>query len=660
MVDAYGGALNVKNNKTSIALGAGLAVILVLLWYTFGEGPEQRALEGGGGSAAVHPADSSAAQLAGAGDQDAAGPLRTDPARRTPIGASSDGGVSPAVVERLHGTLVVFGGGQFIGSPTKHTGEDGLLMLEALDGDTPVEVPVTNGVWSLEVEPDVGYRVIGATLGARPTRVDDSPVLRASDAPIALTARWVTDIVLHVVDAELGIELDGVDVLVQESWQARWVHPTAASLENALITGAASPVLLEVSSGRFRVRVRARGYSWADIELDLDQGAERTVELSRAASLVVITDVDGIELPVQVRIYPGGWDNPDPAYVGLDLVPGQPTLFEGLEPGERQVRVEFGYWRDPPTILAQREVTLVPGERTTITLATDADLLVPPKAALAGTLELPAGAADLGVRLQIRPTRGPGWRASDKQHIPLARMQALGDGKTYRWDAGEVSSGRVNLIVHPLQLSVLIDLPPIGDRAVHLAVAELAHVLVSVVDKSSAELLPKDVHISWSKFNPVPRHLLPANSGSLVERNIDPEYLRSDGPGRASFRAPIGRTLVMVGLAGYGRESRWVELVPGRNEVDFALARRSTLLVGFLDGDELVPVPAGLIVRAVDGDAQWELSGPVAGRLLGYVAEPGQYVVRASPEAEYVFEPREVRIRAGERTEVDIAVRPNR
>jgi len=71
-------------------------------------------------------------------------------------------------------------------------------------------------------------------------------------------------------------------------------------------------------------------------------------------------------------------------------------------------------------------------------------------------------------------------------------------------------------------------------------------------------------------------------------------------------------------------------------------------------------VPAGLIVRAVDGDAEWELSGPVAGRLLGFVEEPGQYVLRASPEAEYVFEPRVVRIRKGERTELDIAVRPNR
>ncbi len=642
-----------------VAVGVGLAVILAVLWYAFGEGLEKRALKGGEASAAVQPADSSAAQLSGDDDRETAGPLRIDPVRRTPGGAPSTDGVAPAVVGRLHGTLIVFGGGQSIGFPTKHTAEDGILKLEALEGDTPgeVEVSVTGGVWSLEVEPDVRYRVVGATLGARLTRVDDAPVLRASDAPIALTARWVTDIVLHVVDAELGTELDGVDVLVQESWEARWVHPTAASLENALITGAASPVLLEASSGRLRVRVRARGYSWADIELDLDQGAERTVKLSRAASLVVITDVDGIDLPVQVRIYPGGWDNSDPAYVGLDVVPGQPTLFEGLEPGERQVRVEFGYWRDPPTILAQREVTLVPGERTTITLATDADLLVPPKAALAGTLELPAGAADLGVRLQIRPTRGPGWRASDKQHIPLARMQALGDGKTYRWDAGEVSSGRVNLIVHPLQLSVLIDLPPIGDRAVHLAVGELAHVFVSVVDKSSAELLSKDVHISWSKFQPVPRHLLLASPGSPAERNIDPEYLRSEGPGRASFHAPIGRTLVMVGLAGYEQAGRWVELVPGRNEVDFALGARSTLLVGFVYGDDLVPVPAGLIVRAVDGDAEWELSGPVAGRLLGFVEEPGQYVLRASPEAEYVFEPRVVRIRKGERTELDIAVR---
>jgi hypothetical protein len=148
LVDAYGRALHVKNNKTSIAVGAGLAVILVVLWYAFGEGPEQRALEGGEGSAAVHPADSSAVQLAGADDQDSAGPLRTDPARRTPIGAPSAGDVAPAAVGRLHGTLVVSGGGQFIGFPTKHTGEDGLLKLEALDGETPgeVEVPVTGGV----------------------------------------------------------------------------------------------------------------------------------------------------------------------------------------------------------------------------------------------------------------------------------------------------------------------------------------------------------------------------------------------------------------------------------------------------------------------------------------------------------------------------------
>ena len=175
-----------------------------------------------------------------------AGPLRTDPARRTSIDAPSTDDVAPAAVGRLHGTLVVSGGGQFIGFPTKHTGEDGLLKLEALDGDTPgeVEVSVTGGVWSLEVEPDVRYRVVGATLGARPTRVDDAPVLRASDAPVALTARWVTDIVLHVVDAELGIELDGVDVLVQESWEARWVHPPEASLETALVTGAATPVLI--------------------------------------------------------------------------------------------------------------------------------------------------------------------------------------------------------------------------------------------------------------------------------------------------------------------------------------------------------------------------------------------------------------------------------
>ena len=654
-----------KNRNKIIAASAGLAVSLAGLWYAIGGGQGQRALQGtGNGSSSVHPASSGAARLGAATDVSGSartGQPRTDPSRRTSIGAPSEG-IAPTVASRLHGTIVVFGGGQFIGYALEHAREDGLLTLEALDGDTPseVEVSVTGGAWSLEIEPDARYRVVRATLGARLTRVDDAPILLASDAPIALSARWVTDVLLHVVDAELGIELDAVDVLVQESWEARWDYPTAASLENALITGAPSPVLIEVNSGRFRVRVRARGYSWADIELDLDQGAERTVKLSPAASLVVIADVDAIELPVQVRLYPGGWDNPDPAYVALDLLPGQPTLFENLRTGDHQIRVEFGNWRDPPTILAQREVTLVPGERKTVTLTTDADLVVPRRAALAGTLELPAGAAELPVELQIRPGRGPGWRASDKQRIPLARMQALGDGKTYRWDAGEVSSGRVNLIVHPLQVSVVIELPPAGDRAVHLEVPELAHVHVSAVDKSNAKPLPVDMYLAWSKFEVTYRHLLPHDPGSLAERSIDPEYIQANGPGRGSFYVPIGRTLIAVGYTGYDRESRWVEIVPGQNEVDFALIPFPTLLVGFLHGEDLVPAPRGLTVRAVDNDSEWRLSGPVGGRLLGTVEEPGRYLVRASPEARYVFPPREVRIRPGERKEVDIAVRQNR
>ena len=659
------GGVLVRNRKTRFAVGAGLAVILAGLWYAGGRGQERALHDAGDDSSSVHPASSAAAQLAAATDDNTdsarTGQSQTGQSRRTSVDAPTES-AAPASAVRLHGTIVVFGGGQFIGYGLEHAQEDGLLKLEALDGDTPgeVAVPVTGGAWSLEVESDVRYRVVGATLGVRPTRVDDAPVLRASDAPIELSARWVTDVVLHVVDAELGIELDSVDVLVQESWEDRWVHPAGASLESAVITGTSSPVLIEVSSGRFRVRVRARGYAWADVELDLDQGAERTVELSRAASLVVITDADEIELPVQVRLYPGGWDSADPAYVALDVVPGRPTLFENLEPGDHQVRVEFGFWQDPPTILARREVTLAPGETKTVTLTTDADLFVPRPAALAGTLELPAGANELGVELQVRPTRGPGWRASDKQRISLARMRALGDGKTYRWDAGEVSSGRVNLIVHPLQVSVVIELPPAGDRAVHLEVAELAHVLVSVVDRSSGEPLPVEMYVAWSKFEPTHRHQLPDDPGSLAERSVAPENIEPDGPGRASFYAPIGRTLVAVGYAGYEEESRWVEILPGQNEVDFALAPLPTLVVGFLDGDELVPAPRGLTVRAVDGDSEWQVWASVGGRLLGIFEEPGQYLVRASHEAEYVFPPREVRIRLGERIEVDIAVRQNR
>ncbi|MFP8871451.1 MAG: hypothetical protein VCB43_08495, partial [Myxococcota bacterium] len=630
-----------KNRNLIIAACVAFAVSLAALLYAIGGGQEPRAPQGSG-SSSVQPASPSAAHLGAAtDDSDSAqsGQPRTDASPSTSLGA-------PTLASRLHGTIVVFGGGQFIGNARKHAREDGLLTLEALDGDTKseVEVSVAGGVWSLEIEPGVRYRIVRATLGARLTRVEDAPILLASEVPIALTARWVTDVRLHVVDAELGIELVDVDVIVQKSWEARWDYPTAASLESALITGAPSPVLIEVDSGRFRVRVRARGYSWADVEIDFDQGAERTVKLSPAASLVVIADVGVIEQPVQVRLYPGGWDNPDPAFVGLDLVPGQPTVFENLSTGDHQIRVEFGYWRDPPMILAQQEVTLIAGERKTVTLTKDARLVVPRTAALSGTLELPAGAADFPIEIQIRPGYGPGWRSSDKQRIPLLRMQALGDGKTYRWHAGEVSSGRVNLIVHPMQVSVVIDLLPVANREVHLEVPELAHVHVHAVDKSNAKPLPVDMYLAWSKFEVTHRHLLPHDPGSLTERSIDPQYMQADAPGRGSFYVPIGRTLIAVGYRGYERESRWVEIVPGKNEFYYALKPFPTLLVGFLHGEDLVPAPHGLTVRALDNDSQWRRSGPVAGRLLGTVEQPGRYLISAPAKANYVFPPREVTI----------------
>jgi hypothetical protein len=65
-------------------------------------------------------------------------------------------------------------------------------------------------------------------------------------------------------------------------------------------------------------------------------------------------------------------------------------------------------------------------------------------------------------------------------------------------------------------------------------------------------------------------------------------------------------------------------------------------------------------VRAVDNDSQWRLSGPVAGRLLGTVEQPGRYLISAPAKARYVFSPREVTIGPGEHKEVDIAVRQNR
>ena len=378
--------------------------------------------------------------------------------------------------------------------------------------------------------------------------------------------------------------------------------------------------------------------------------------LERGCGLTVYAGEHEVSTGLEARLYPGGFEGHDPVYVAAPLPSRGSAVFRGLRPGAYQVRAEVGSFMDPPTCLGRVEIAVAPGEERAVLLKLDASAVGPPPVPLAGTLSLPPGAAELEPVLEILRARGPALRAGDALRVPLDDMEPGATPGRYRWDAGRVSPGRVKLVVHPLQISEVIELPAAGNREAALAVPELARVLVRVVD--AHHRLPVAVpFVAWSRFDPELGHELETEPGSEAERALEMEFLDPGHAGAVDFAAPVGPILIGTGGAGYGEEARWVDVAPGRNEIEFVLAPRTTLVLGFLDGDALVPPPPGLSVRQVDGDASWERWDRAGSRVVGVFERPGRYLIEAGAEGEITFDPREIRIAEGESLELDLPVR---
>ncbi|MCP3917063.1 MAG: hypothetical protein GY711_16065 [bacterium] len=186
-----------------------------------------------------------------------------------------------------------------------------------------------------------------------------------------------------------------------------------------------------------------------------------------------------------------------------------------------------------------------------------------------------------------------------------------------RFDFGDVTPGRIKLGLHPVRESWVVDLPETGARQVRLDCGSLARVEVEVCDAESGERLPIE-GLAWSPWPP-----------GTWQRSVRPpgwllgmEVARPDATSRvATFLAPAGTLHFGFWHEGYGED--------GREER----------------------------IEAVGHDGESELLRQETGRYVLTVTEGGAWRVVSAPGGWVLASDGDVRLVAGERTEVDLEVR---
>lgn len=388
---------------------------------------------------------------------------------------------------RIQGAVVVVDG-----EGIEHPREDGEMSLGVLRADrragTMVDVSVAGGSFTVDVPVEHRVSVVAAVLGgrpARPARADYEPI--PVEERMVMRLGWAATVVLRVVDAATGLDLDGITCVVTESWGR--AHPGTYALEDRRVANGRSPLELSLddeegnAGWQEELCVRATGYAWERVKIDYARSSHLRVELRPAGGLDV--SIVG-ELPAPRRVHGAIRVRDDDHLPALRLRRTRPPISDAdLEAQLDQVMEALAKMSDEqlrgqprPTRAHMREMIvhslleddggelvvdtairtprsvslagILPGEYSVsvelgnswgtplvlgeATVQVDAGvrsqvtlyLKPPPERApvpLAGTLVLPEAWVEPGLTLWFEPIEMPGASSADRRQVRLSEMQ---------------------------------------------------------------------------------------------------------------------------------------------------------------------------------------------------------------------------------------------
>lgn len=496
-----------------------------------------------------------------------------------------------------------------------------------------------HGRWSVLLEPEVSRRIRAFTLGIAQADGRLLPVL----TPVARTPipndgvgfdvvlREPEASVLRVVDAATGRDLSGIEARRAEGG----LHLELDREQGRIASDLVSPLntnLLRQESGRavllnFEVAVRAPGYAWQAVELDLIQGGERTVELHPGGDVEI--RFTGAPVPPSASLWISAAATAgESASVSVDLpVRGRSNLvLGGLRVLDFEAVLHVGELYDPAGVLANAKFRVVAGQRTTVEVQVE-----PPqeivRAGLSGVALVPPAlrAVATGRVLAISQPGNRIGEQAERQSLECSWEAAPADDTTpavLRFEAKDLAVGTYALAVEGTGFSQTIELPPEGLHGLRLELGAPCEVVLDVVDAATGERIPQ-ASVNWSV----------AEDDTTSDMTAWVNATRGeDGFFRAL--APAGHLRWLVAAEGYGEpEERGAWIRAERHELKLRLPRQCALEFELVDGDVHVPFPQSWLPELEplghDG-APSSFSFGSTTRVIG-VTRPGLYRITLPP-----------------------------
>ena len=528
----------------------------------------------------------------------------------------------------LRGTIVVTDP-----EGVEHATEDGSGRLVVWGGSqgTYTDVEVVGGRFELEVPADARIGSNDFTLGGRTAYVEGTgrQVPLPTGGLLELRARWVAEVLLHVVDADTGAELDGLEVRQDEVFAMIPVQRHPGTGGRRKLADVASPVALRpIALGKAyresEVHARAPGYAWGATIVDHMVGGEYVLELERGGGLDVELIGDAADATLRLWLAPegaaatglgsGGPSGDGPLVLELGLGDEPSVAVDGLAPGHYTLGVELGEVHSDPIRLGEAQVDLFAGERTAVRIVLDERSQVE-LVALAGTLVLPAAWEIEPFALYLNLLDEP--LAGQRRTTLWSLTPTEADPEAFTWDAGEVQPGRYAASLNDPLFREEFEVGPDGDLTLQLLVPAPADVLLDVVDAASGERVGLGT-ILWNVGSQ------PGGSTILKVVEADPNS------GLFEFRVPPGEVFVAPYGGGLVGESQRFVARPGSNVWTLEVERGLGFRVVFRHGDAVVPVGGiGAFLMAHRTDAPGQSSSTTVARdgLDFRVPEPGTYRV---------------------------------
>lgn len=524
-------------------------------------------------------------------------------------------------------------------------GSQGQLELQLWRSDGPAEdvwstrtasgrvlVPVEDEAFSFEVERGLAVELRWVSFdGVAYLPVSENRPHDTASGSIAIEVYRVRELSLEVLDEFSGENLRSVTVIAERPQAAaaffgpeagvRAAYPGLGGPGQVLASEANSPVLLSTADldaiprGERVVHVGAPLYAWKRAVLDFEAGGKHEIRLRPGAGLDLRFEGELPPAQAMVRIWRGSLEQ------GPDLEARAEGLerlaVEGLLAGPHRVRVEIGDWTDQPLVLAEAEFTAQPAERTELVLQL-ASAELPRPAVLSGSLVLAPFWRERNESLRIERVGFRGSFSSEARELRIEEMEQVRED-LYLWDAGEVPTGRYELLLPNPRFSTLIEVGPGGVRDALLTVPPPGRLEVELRDAESGELLDAQ-QLLW-------RTIWPEGSRAGAYE----EVARNAEEGSFTLVAPIGPIELFTMAGGLSwRERVEVRIEGGRHVL--RVPRSYELYVLLVDGETLVPLPGGMAavhLEPVVGAA------PTTERVL---FGDGRDLLRVAPAGRYRFE----------------------